>query len=87
MLNFFNWIEPGYDFSKRDRSFEEVLRYTKDFFEEQLTKEKMSAHINDLLALELHPILKTCSIGTENTHVSTQEQNFLRKIQRQYFLT
>lgn len=66
MLNFFNWIEPGYDFSKRDRSFEEVLRYTKDFFEEQLTKEKMSAHINDLLALELHPILRLAPLELKN---------------------
>ena len=66
MLNFFNWIEPGYDFSKQDRSFEEVLRYTKDFFEEQLTKEKMSAHINDLLALELHPILRLAPLELKN---------------------
>ena len=66
MLNFFNWIEPGYDFSKRDRSFKEVLGYTKDFFEEQLTKEKMSAHINDLLALELHPILRLAPLELKN---------------------
>ena len=66
MLNFFNWIEPGYDFSKWDRSFEEVLGYTKDFFEEQLTKEKMSAHINDLLALELHPILRLAPLELKN---------------------
>lgn len=66
MLNFFNWIEPGYDFSKRDRSFEAVLGYTKDFFEEQLTKEKMSAHINDLLALELHPILRLAPLELKN---------------------
>lgn len=65
-MNFFNWIEPGYDFSKRDRSFEEVLGYTKDFFEEQLTKEKMSAHINDLLALELHPILRLAPLELKN---------------------
>ena len=37
MLNFFNWIEPGYDFTKQDNSFEAVLEYTKEFFKEQLT--------------------------------------------------
>ena len=66
MLNFFNWIEPGYDFSKQDRNFEAVLGYTKEFFKEQLTKEKMSAHINDLLALELHPILRLAPLELKN---------------------
>ena len=66
MLNFFNWIEPGYDFSKQDRNFEAVLGYTKEFFKEQLTKEKMSAHINDLLALELHSILRLAPLELKN---------------------
>ena len=58
MLNFFNWIEPGYNFTTQDQSFEAILKYTKEFFETELTKEKMSAHISELLALELHPILR-----------------------------
>ena len=33
MLNFFNWIEPGYNFTTQDQSFEAVLKYTKEFFE------------------------------------------------------
>lgn len=66
MLNFFNWIEPGYDFTKQDNSFETVLEYTKEFFKEQLTKEKMSAHISELLALELHPILRLAPLELKN---------------------
>ena len=66
MLNFFNWIEPGYDFTKQDNSFEAILEYTKEFFEEQLTKEKMSAHISELLALELHPILRLAPLELKN---------------------
>ena len=66
MLNFFNWIEPGYDFTKQDNSFEAVLEYTKEFFKEQLTKEKMSAHISELLALELHPILRLAPLEVKN---------------------
>ena len=66
MLNFFNWIEPGYDFTKQDNSFEAVLEYTKEFFKEQLTKEKMSAHISELLALELHPILRLAPLELKN---------------------
>ena len=66
MLNFFNWIEPGYDFTKQDNSFEAILEYTKEFFKEQLTKEKMSAHISELLALELHPILRLAPLELKN---------------------
>ena len=66
MLNFFNWIEPGYDFTKQDNSFEAVLEYTKEYFKEQLTKEKMSAHISELLALELHPILRLAPLELKN---------------------
>ena len=66
MLNFFNWIEPRYDFTKQDNSFEAVLEYTKEFFKEQLTKEKMSAHISELLALELHPILRLAPLELKN---------------------
>ena len=66
MLNFFNWIEPGYNFTTQDQSFEAVLKYTKEFFETELTKEKMSAHISELLALELHPILRLAPLELKN---------------------
>ena len=66
MLNFFNWIEPGYDFATQDESFEAVLNHTKAFFEAELTKEKMSAHISELLALELHPILRLAPLELKN---------------------
>ncbi len=66
MLNFFNWIEPGYDFATQDGSFEAVLNHTKAFFEAELTKEKMSAHISELLALELHPILRIAPLELKN---------------------
>lgn len=66
MLNFFNWIEPGYDFATQDENFEAVLNHTKAFFEAELTKEKMSAHISELLALELHPILRLAPLELKN---------------------
>ena len=66
MLNFFNWIEPGYNFTTQDQSFEAILKYTKEFFETELTKEKMSAHISELLALELHPILRLAPLELKN---------------------
>lgn len=66
MLNFFNWIEPGYDFSARSGSFEDVLSQTKTYFEENLTREKMEAHISDLISLELHPILRLAPLELKN---------------------
>ena len=66
MLNFFNWIEPGYDFTSQDGSFGAVLEHTKRFFKEQLTEEKMAAHISELLALELHPILRLAPLELKN---------------------
>lgn len=66
MLNFFNWIEPGYDFSARSGSFEDVLAQTKTYFEENLTQEKMEAHISDLIGLELHPILRLAPLELKN---------------------
>ncbi len=66
MLNFFNWIEPGYDFTSQDGSFEAVLEHTKRFFKEELTEEKMAAHISELLALELHPILRLAPLELKN---------------------
>ena len=50
----------------QDQSFEAILKYTKEFFETELTKEKMSAHISELLALELHPILRLAPLELKN---------------------
>lgn len=66
MLNFFNWIEPGHTFGKVGDSFEEVLEETKQFFISELTKEKMADHMNELIALEMHPVLKFAPAELKN---------------------
>ena len=58
MLNFFNWIEPGYHFGTGEGSFEAVLRHVKEYFAEELTTERVAEHMNELIALEMHPILR-----------------------------
>ena len=82
MLNFFNWIEPGYNFTTQDQSFEAILKYTKEFFETELTKEKMSAHISELLALELHPILRLAPLELK-IYVFRPGQNIQRRTRQQ----
>ncbi len=83
-MNFFNWIEPGYNFTTQDQSFEAVLKYTKEF-ETELTKEKMSAHISELLALELHPILRLAPLELKNLCIQAGAKS-RRRIQQQSFL-
>lgn len=66
MLNFFNYIEPGYQFGEGEDSFEDVLAYVKEYFAEELTKEKVAEHMNDLIALEMHPILRIAPLELKN---------------------
>lgn len=65
MLNFFGWIEPGYQFCGEDR-FENVLAHVKAYFEEELTKEKMAMRMNELISLEVHPILRLAPVDLKN---------------------
>lgn len=66
MLNFFGWIEPGYQFGQGEESFEDVLESVKSFFTSQLTVERMSMHINNYTALEHHPILRLAPLEFKN---------------------
>lgn len=66
MLNFFNWIEPGFRFGEGKDSFEDVLQHVKRYFQEELTAEKMAEHINELIALEMHPILRLAPLELKN---------------------
>lgn len=66
MLNFFNWIEPGYHFGKGDGSFEDVLKHVKEYFAEELTTERVAKHMNELIELEMHPILRLAPLELKN---------------------
>ena len=66
MLNFFGWIEPGYDYRNWDGSFEAVLEQVREQFRQELTKEKMETHMSELLALEMNPILRLAPLELKN---------------------
>lgn len=66
MLNFFGWIEPGFDFGDWDGSFETVLEQVRQYFKEELTKEKLETHMSELLALEMNPILRLAPLELKN---------------------
>lgn len=65
MLNFFGYIEPGYRFREGD-TFEQVLAQVKTYFQEELTKERLSMRMNELIALEMNPILRVAPLELKN---------------------
>lgn len=66
MLNFFGYIEPGYQFGAGKDSFEDVLEAVKLYFQENLSKEHMAGRMNELIAMEKHKILKWAPLELKN---------------------
>lgn len=56
--NFFSVINISYDFSKNPNDLPSVMESVKATFESELTKEKISAHINKLIAIEKNPLIR-----------------------------
>lgn len=66
MLNFFNWIEPGYEFGKGRDDFIHVVEHVRDYFARELTIERVADHMNELIALEVHPLLRIAPLELKN---------------------
>ena len=66
VLNFFGYIEPGYQFGGGKDSFEDVLEAVKLYFQENLSKEHMAGRMNELIAIEKHKILKWAPLELKN---------------------
>ena len=66
MLNFFGYIEPGYQFKEGKDSFEDVLEAVKIYFRDNLSKEQMASRMNELIAFEKHKILKWAPLELKN---------------------
>lgn len=66
MLNFFGYIELGYQFGGGKDSFEDVLEAVKLYFQENLSKEHMAGRMNELIAIEKHKILKWAPLELKN---------------------
>ena len=71
MLNFFSWIEPGFRFEGQEVTFDDVLEHVKAYYKEELTQEKMETHMNRLISLERHPILRFFPLGIKNWGIIT----------------
>ena len=66
MLNFFGYIEPGYQFGGGKDSFEDVLEAVNLYFQENLSKEHIAGRMNELIAIEKHKILKWAPLELKN---------------------
>lgn len=56
--NFFGWIDIGYYFLEQSDRFEDVVLFVKQFFEKELTKERIAIRMHELISLECNPILR-----------------------------
>lgn len=66
MLNFFSWIDPGYQFESGKTTFEDVLQGVKEYFKTELCKERLAERMNALTGLEFNPVLRVAPLGIKN---------------------
>lgn len=66
MLNFFGWINPGFQFGGLDNSFEAVLEAVQKHFTQELTQERMARRMNEYTRFENHPILRFAPLEVKN---------------------
>lgn len=58
MRNFFGWIDVGYDFSTQSDKIEDIIAFVDVFFKKELTKERISARMHDLMDFEMNPLVR-----------------------------
>lgn len=56
--NFFGWIDIGYHFLEQSDRFEDVVAFVKQFFQKELTKERIAIRMHELISLECNPLLR-----------------------------
>lgn len=56
--NFFSVINISYDFNRQPADLSSIIEHVKESFDSQLTKEKISAHINKLISIEKNPLIR-----------------------------
>ncbi|NLG03211.1 MAG: hypothetical protein GX567_05220, partial [Clostridia bacterium] len=66
MLNFFAWIEPYYQFSQEEYSFDDVLRSVARYYKEELNKDGLGRRFSHYMKMECNPILRFCPLGIKN---------------------
>ena len=65
MLNFFSYITPSFTFD-HEANFEEILQSIHAYFQEALQVERIAEHMNRMIHLEKHPILRLIPLEVKN---------------------
>lgn len=66
MLNFFSWIDAGYQFETGVTTFTDVVNHVKEFFKMELTKERVAGRMNEYMNLEQNPFLRVAPLTLKN---------------------
>lgn len=66
MLNFFSWIDPGFQFETGKTTFEDVIAHVRDYFKAELCKERLADRMNALTGLEFNPVLRAAPLVVKN---------------------
>lgn len=66
MLNFWGWIEPYFNFSGKDITFDDLICHVRNYFKEELTKEGLEQRVSQYMKLERNPILRFFPLGFKN---------------------
>lgn len=65
MLNFFSYITPSVLFD-REYSLDEILTVIHSYFQSELRPEKIREHMNRMIQLEKHPLLRLVPLEVKN---------------------
>lgn len=64
--NFFSTINIKYDFTSSSDILEDIIKEVKESFERELTREKVAAHMNRLLALEQNVFMRVVPLAIKD---------------------
>lgn len=80
MLNFFSWIEPGYQFGRGADSLKEIISHVKAIFETELTAQKMAERMNEYISLEVNKILRFAPLELKNLCISAGTRTSAKEV-------
>ena len=66
MLNFFGWIEPGYQFPEGKYDFQNILETVAAYFKAELNEEHLGSRMSKYMNLERQPIVRVVPLFIKN---------------------
>lgn len=73
--NFFGTMNIQYDFSRESHDLHDIIKSVSDSFKMELTKEKINAHLDELMSLEKNPFARIIPLPLKD--ITLKIANFL----------